>query len=209
MTIAQDPTHPTGVSSDDKGGSALRRARERKAASAVDLKARGYKLEDIAVVLGYPSARHVGVAMERYLEEHLQETDKALLRQITYRRMENATRAIYDKATDPTHPDQIAAGHMLVKYVDRQAKLIGMDAPTEVIVSNPIAQEVQAWIDNAVELKRISAGDTTLQLEEADIIGEAEWSDDEVGPDEVFEPMTDEEWEAAKAGETPHAVPSD
>lgn len=170
MTLVQDDTHPTGVSTTpgDKGGSNLTRARLRKALSAVDLKIRGYKLEDIAIALGYPSGRHVAVAIETALENELRETDKSALRQIAGRRLEQAIRSLHDKISDPNNPEHLAAVNTWVKVVDRYAKLMGLDAPTEVIITSPHAQEIEEWIEKAHAMA--SGNPEMLELQEADIL---------------------------------------
>lgn len=181
MTIVQDPNHPSGVATTpgDKGGSALTKARMRKALSAVDLKVRGYRLEVIAEALGYPDARACGTAMEVALAGELRETDKSMLRAVMGRRLEQAWRSLDDKIKNPDHPDHLAAVMAGVKVVDRYAKLMGLDAPTEFIVTNPSAQELQDWVENAVAM----ASGPQAGLAEADIL-EGEYTEVDDDPEE-------------------------
>lgn len=196
MSIVQDPTHPTGVRTEgnDKGGTALTKARIRKAEAALDLKARGYTNDDIAVVLGYPSGKAVGTALELALQGELRETDKVILRGIANRRLEQAVRSLHDKITNPDHPEHLAAVNTYVKVIDRWAKLMGLDAPTEFIVTSPAYAEIQEWVDNALRQQAIAAGVSGNELEEADILdSDAEWvPDDEEGlePIDDLEPTT-------------------
>lgn len=202
MSIVQDPTHPTGVAlaGGDKGGTHVRLARQRKALAALDLKVRGYPLEKIALVLGYPNGQAVGVALEKALGDELRDTDKSALRQIAGRRLEQAWRSLHDKINDPTHPDHVAAVNAGIKVIDRHAKLMGLDAPTELIVTTPSGQEMQEYVDGLMEQQRLLEGTTGIALEEADVLeAEAEWAagdgdDDDVvlgDLDEIPEPTDD------------------
>lgn len=188
MGNVQDPSHPTGVTTTpgDNGGSALTKARMRKAQSAVQLKVDGYKLEDIAVALGYPSGAAVGTAIEVALSHELRETDKDTLRGIAVRRLEQAWRSVNDKIKDPSSPDHLGAVNAGVKIIDRHAKLLGLDAPTELVVSTPSAQELQAYVDEVITAKQTAEGTAYTQIVEADIL-EGEWVEGDDEDDDLVE----------------------
>jgi hypothetical protein len=111
VTIAQDPTHPTGVADDSpRGSSAAVRARERKANSALQLKIAGASWEEIAEILGYPSGQHAQTATEGALERDLKSDEsRKHLRGLNAKRLEKLLRSVWPKATDPQHPEHLAA----------------------------------------------------------------------------------------------------
>lgn len=204
MAITQDPTHPTGVVAvpPDRGGTHLTKARARKAYAALELKVKGHPAEKIAAALGYPNARAVGVAIELALGEELRETDKAILRSIAVRRLEQAWRSLADKIADPAHPDHIAAINTGVKVIAQHSRMMGLDAPTEILVNTPSGEEMQRYVDEIMEERRRLAGGSTDEVVEADILDvESEWVDE----DDDFEEVDDSDLEEV---EDPDAVPT-
>lgn len=162
--MQQDPTHPTGVSDDSpKGGSNVARARDRKANAAIQLRIAGASWDEIAQSLGFPSGHAALVATERALEKELKsEENQAAMRSLAGKRLERLLRGVWAKAIDPENPEQLVAVDKARQLIDRHAKLYGLDAPTEVVVSNPAAHELEAWVSTVV-------AQTMPPIEEADI----------------------------------------
>jgi hypothetical protein len=175
VTIAQDPTHPTGVADDSpRGSSAAVRARERKANSALQLKIAGASWEEIAEILGYPSGQHAQTATEGALERDLKSDEsRKHLRGLNAKRLEKLLRSVWPKATDPQHPEHLAAIATARQLLDREAKLRGLDAPTEYVVSSPTVTEIEAWVN-------MHQTRSAPELEEADIF-DAEVIEDSEG----------------------------
>jgi len=164
--MEQDPTHPTGVSSNNAGGSALTRARDRKAAAALQMKQAGETWEDIAEVLGYPTGRMALVATEKALEKQLGTAEsQKFLRQLASRRLDQVLRAIYPKAIDPEDPEQMIAATKVREIIATSMKLHGLEAPTQIVHHSPHESEIDAWVAEVVTSK-IPA------LTEADIFGD-------------------------------------
>lgn len=193
MSIVQDPSHPDGVhgSPGDKGGSALTRAKHRKARSALALKVRGYNSEDIAIAVGYPNGAAVNRAIEVALGEELSELDRKAVRQVAVRRLERSWQALQAIIENPAHPNQIAAINSGVKVTDRLAKLIGLDAPTEVIVTSPAAAEIQQWVDEALDAERALTGAGALPVD--DDVLEGEWTEDADGEEDDLVEIEDDD----------------
>lgn len=164
--MEQDPTHPTGVSSNNRGNSELTRARDRKAAAALQLKQSGETWEAIAEVLGYPTGRAVLVATERALEKQLgTDESQRFLRQLASRRLDQVLKAIYPKALDPDHPEQMIAATKVREIIATSMKLHGLEAPTQIVHHSPHEAEIDDWVSTVVASK-------VPALTEADIFGD-------------------------------------
>jgi hypothetical protein len=160
----QDPTHPTGISDDTpQGNSEVARARDRKAASAIQLRIAGASWDEVAEVLGFPTARAAIVATERALEKELQTTESQdAMRKMAGKRLDRLLRAVWGKALDPDHPEQLAAVRTAREIVGQHSKLFGLDAPTEHVIHSPSESEIAQWVASVTVQQR-------PQLEEADI----------------------------------------
>lgn len=152
----QDSTHPTGVAGTAGGhhpgghvepGNTVTRARNRKTNAALQMRLAGATWNEIALTLGYPTARTALVAVERALERELRTTgDRDALRRLASARLERLLRAVWPKAIDGDHPDQMTAVNRAKELVGQWSKLHGLDAPTEVVVHNPTQAEIDAWV---------------------------------------------------------------
>jgi hypothetical protein len=168
MAIKQDSTHPTGVDGPvrkhgEGGNRSIDRARQRKANAAVEMRLAHATWEEIAEVLGYPTARQALVATEKALEDHvLNMEDREALRAMAGARLERLTKAVWPKAIDQKHPDQMAAQREARANMDRYIKLFGLDAPTEVVVHSPTENEIEQWVNS------VTMGQTPT-VEEPDI----------------------------------------
>jgi len=150
---SQDSSHPTGVSGNSgKGhGSDVANARHRKASAAIQMRLAGATWEEIAIGLGYPTARQALVATERALVKQLaSDEDRDKMRKIAGARLERLLRSVWPKAIDPDHPDHLLAVTKAREIVDRHAKLYGLDAPQEVIVHAPTRTELEAWVARVI-----------------------------------------------------------
>lgn len=169
MVQMQDSTDPTGVAGPvqrhgDPGNDTVVRARERKANAAIQMRLAGATWDEIAQTLGFPTARQALVATEKALERQLQSSeDREQMRRLAGARLERLLRAIWPKAIDPNHPDQMLAVTKSREIVDRHAKLFGLDAPTEVVVHTPTQTELEQWVSRVVSV-------ASPPVEEFDII---------------------------------------
>lgn len=162
MTMQQDSTDPTGVAATKDNTPEVVRARDRKANAAIQLRIAGASWDEVAQVIGYPTARAALVATERALEKELRDESKDAVRQLTAKRLDRLLRAVWPKAIDGENPEQLPAVGKAREIIADFRKLHGLDAPTEISVHNPTAQEIESWVATVV-----SHG--APQLEEADI----------------------------------------
>lgn len=147
---AQNSADPSGVSGT---GNKTTIARARKADAAVQLRIAGASWSEIATTLGYPTPRQALVSTERALQRQLQEGDsREQMRRMAGARLDRLLRSVWAKAVNPADPEHLLAVTKAREIVDRQAKLYGLDAPTEVIVHNPTATEIEAWVAKVVSV---------------------------------------------------------
>ena len=73
------------------------------------MKIAGAQWDEIAEVVGYPSARHAIYAVERALEKELHddEASRDKLRQLASKRLERLLRGCWAKAIDPENPEMV------------------------------------------------------------------------------------------------------
>jgi hypothetical protein len=165
MGTFQDPTHPTGVSVTEGAHEAeAQTARERKEDAVLALRMDtkedtmaalrlgGYDWDEIARILGYPSPRHAVVAYEKALQRNLSadEASTAKMRDLAGRRLERLMRAVWTKAIDPTHPEQLQANDRAAARIAEYARLYGLNAPTEMVVHSPSQEELHSFVAKVV-----------------------------------------------------------
>jgi hypothetical protein len=161
--MKQDPTDPTGIRDDTpKGNSEVTRARHRKANAALQLHIAGVDLDDIAEQMGYPDGGAVRVAIELALERNLIEEDRQAMRQMVGMRLQRLTKAVWAKAINPEHPEQMTAVREARANIAEFSKVYGLHAPTEMVVHSPTSAELENWVARVVT-------QSAPQLEEADI----------------------------------------
>lgn len=144
-----------------------------RAASAVALRVAGASYSDIARTLGYSSAHRARSAVERVLAstaDSPEERDR--VRDLTDRRLNRLLQSVMSKATNPRDPEHLAYNARALAIVDRQARLHGVDAPTQAVIHTPSAERVEEYIGKVLAFAKVS-----LDNDEADII-EAEVMDD-------------------------------
>jgi len=179
----QDPTHPTGISDDQRnahkgvesyGQHGAATARARKANAALQMRLAGATWGEVATALGYPTPRQAAVATERALIKQLEGSDdREKLRRYAGARLERLLRSVWPKAIDPDNPDHLLAVTKAREIIDRHAKLFGLDAPQEVIVHTPTAHELETWVAKVYAV-------TGPTVDELDIL-DAEIIEDQAG----------------------------
>lgn len=104
-----------------------------KAEAAVALAVWGASYPEIKNKLGYSSARHARVAVERALAASADsEDDRDKMRVIISKRLNRLLASHMSKAVDPKDAQQLAYSARVLAIIDRQAKLYGVDAPTQI-----------------------------------------------------------------------------
>lgn len=140
--------------------------RKNRQEAAVELRVRGANYSEIARVLDYASPNHARQAVERVLASLASEDAREQMRFIMNRRLDRMQRVLWEEAIDTENEGHIAAARTYLAYVDRQCKLNGLDAPTEMVLYTPVSAEIEK------HLAELTAQARSEMPVEADIIGE-------------------------------------
>lgn len=123
-------------------------APKRVGAAALALRLAGAGYDEVADALGLASATVARQRAEEALEarawDDVQGRDR--MRAENGARLERLLRGIWAKATNPDHPEHLAAVKVAKEVIDRHCKLYGLDAPTEVVIHTPTASEIDQWV---------------------------------------------------------------
>lgn len=131
-----------------------RLTRVMRRAQAVRMRREGREYEEIGQALGITKAAAYQL-VERAMTEAREtcKEDAEFLRDVQNRRIEDTLRRIFEKLEPTRRPipgtgvippsaDPIDAAHVIVKLLDRQARLNGLDAPSKVAVGAPGAPKI-------------------------------------------------------------------
>lgn len=145
---------------------------ETKAEAAVTMAIYGASPSDIAKTLHYSSPYRARMAVERALAGAANSPeDREKMRILIDKRLNRLLAAHMPKALDPNDANQLAYSGRALAIIDRQAKLHGVDAPTQVQFSPSdeyIAQFVESLRPMADQANKAIEAD----ILEADILEE-------------------------------------
>ena len=120
--------------------------------AAVSLRVAGASWVEIAEVLDLAGPEVARTLVEAGLAaERVDEAEVAVLRAEESQRLLTLLRGVWGKAVDGEAPDHIPALRAALAVVDRRAKLLGLDAPAEVVVHNPDGSEIDRWVRAMIE----------------------------------------------------------
>lgn len=125
---------------------AVRRPITRPAAAATALRFAGASFADIAEMLGVESAEIARRMVESDLASQPTHEDRDWLRKEEAARIERLIRSVWRKATAEQDPEHLPAVRMALSLIDRHARLLGLDMPTEVVVYTPQQREIEDWV---------------------------------------------------------------
>lgn len=127
---------------------------ETKAEAAVTMAVYGAAPQDIAKTLGYSSAYRAQRAVERALAGGAHDVDsREKMRTLIHKRLNRLLAAHMPKALDTKDPQQLAYSARALAIVDRQARLHGVDAPTQIQVSVS-DQAIQEYLEQVVPMAK-------------------------------------------------------
>lgn len=131
-----------------------RPAPRRTGAAALALRLAGAGYDEVADALGLTSAQaardHAEKALEARAWDDVEGRDR--MRAENGARLERLLRGVWAKATNPDHPEHLAAVKVAKEVIDRHCRLYGLDAPAEVIVHTPTANEIDQWVAGMIAL---------------------------------------------------------
>jgi hypothetical protein len=138
--------------------------------TVLQMRIAGYSFDEIAEILSFEDADAVKREMERGAKALLKEDRQsaAMLRAIVGRRLERMTRAVYTKAIDPDHAEQMVAQQRALANIDRYIKLYGLDAPVEHKVE--ITPTEQAIADMVTQLANLGQLPEEMNIFEAELV---------------------------------------
>lgn len=138
-----------------------------RAAAAVNLLIAGATYPDIAKTLIYKSVDEAKRAIWGAIGSiEMDETRRGRERELMARRLNSLISSGWKRANNPHDPDHLAYQRLMLAIMDRQAKLYGLDAPSESIVYTPSQQEINEHVARVRNLVIVEAGDV-----EADVLG--------------------------------------
>ena len=137
----------------------------RSGRAATALRLAGASYADIAETLGFSSTEKARNAVEQDLALRPDdEESRTKLRGEEAARIERLLRGVWTKATDPTSPEHLPAARVALALIDRHARLLGLDMPTEVVVYTPTTTEIETWVSQVV------SGSEITTVEEPDVL---------------------------------------
>lgn len=136
-----------------------------KAEAGLALRMSGASYTSIAKTLGYSSSYRARMAVERVLASSANSPeDRDKMRVLTSRRLNRLLQSVMGKALDPKDSQHLAYNARALALVDREARLWGVDAPTQVQITQT-DEQIAAYLQKIQPLAQAQA-----QAEEADIL---------------------------------------
>lgn len=168
-----------------------------KARSALHLYYNNATLDEIVQVVGFASVAEASRAIDTAVKAELRGDTKAKdkMRHIANRKLDQLLRSVSAKAANPKHPEHLNAVSKALAIIDRHIKLYGLDAPAEMVVHNPDAGEIEAWVTSVLAKSNPVA-------EEFDIF-DAEVVDDD---EDVDDGVSGEDTGEGNEGDSPRAI---
>lgn len=138
----------------------------RSGQAALALRLAGASFAEVAETLGLADAAEARTLIERELAERPDDDEaRRKARAEEAARIERLMRSVWAKATDPQNPEHLPAARVALAMVDRHARLLGLDMPTEVVVYTPTTAEIDAWVSRMLESQQTVVG----EVEEPDV----------------------------------------
>lgn len=123
----------------------------RSGQAAVALRLAGASFGEIAQTLGLAGTDRARVMVEQELAAGGQDVEaRGRLRFEEAARIERLMRSVWGKATNPQDPEHLVAVRTALGLIDRHARLLGLDAPSEVLVYTPTSQEIDEWVSGVL-----------------------------------------------------------
>ncbi len=139
--------------------------------AATALRLAGASFSEIADTLGLDNTEQAIQLVHTDLASRPDDVDdRASLRREEAARLERLMRSVWGKATNPADPEHIPAARVALAVVDRHARLLGLDSPTEVVIYTPTTSEIDQWVASIVSMQV----ETAYSVEEADVLAAIE-----------------------------------
>lgn len=116
--------------------------------AAIAMRVHGANYSEIARICGYTNVHYARQAVERGLASTVDTEGKEMRRTLESRRLERLMRSVMRRATDEQDEQHLGYVRTALALIDRHARLWGLDAPQEMVLYNPSASEIDAWLDS-------------------------------------------------------------
>lgn len=142
-----------------------------KGKAAAVMVASGADFEEVAAILGFPTARHAELAAQRALADSMDSWDKAALKSLFMARFEGLFRGAYRRSQTKGYYAREAAANTALKALVEQTKFAGVASPTEHLVHGPGAAEIRVLVET-VTSKALAAMPAELDVLDAEVVSD-------------------------------------
>lgn len=145
---------------------------ETKAQAAVTLKLYGASYTEIKNTLHYSSAYRARMAVERALASAADTVeDKEKMRYLINKTLDRLKASVMSKAVNPNDPQHLAYNARALAILDRQARLYGVDAPTQIQITQN-DQYIQEYLEAVLPHVKADNNQIEADILDADVLEE-------------------------------------
>jgi hypothetical protein len=144
-----------------------------KGLAAAVMAASGAEMQEIADVLGFNSARHAELAVQRALADKFDSWDKETLKQLFMARLEGLWRGAYARSQSKGYFAREAAAKTALATLQEQIKFAGVATPSEHIIHSPAATEINILIQTLTD-QQVSRLPQEVDVLEGHVVSEIE-----------------------------------
>lgn len=169
--IAEQAKHVTDPGAIDAARKVAAMDAPTRAAAAVQLAVEGAAYTDIARMLDYDSPTAAKNAVWGAIGDvEIDPKEVARKRDLMGRGLGKLLTSCMRRATNPHDPDHAHYVRTVLAIMDRQARLYGLDAPTNLVVHTPTQQQIDDYVAHVRRLQLIEAGDIEADILDAEVI---------------------------------------
>lgn len=145
-----------------------------RAAAAVKMAVEGVSYTDIARTLDYESPAAAKKAVWSSIGDVEIDADEVKRkRDLMGRGLGRLLSSCMRRGTNPHDPDHLAYARTCLAIMDRQARLYGLDAPTNLVVHTPTQQQINEYVQHVRQLQIVQAGDVEADIIEGEVVADA------------------------------------
>ena len=145
-----------------------------RAAAAVKMAVEGVSYTDIARTLDYESPAAAKKAVWASIGDIEIDADEVKRkRDLMGKGLGRLLSSCMRRATNPHDPDHLAYARVTLAIFDRQARLYGLDAPTNLVLHTPTQREIDQYVAQVRQLHLVAAGDVEAEIVDAEVIEDA------------------------------------
>lgn len=144
-----------------------------RAAAAVKMAVEGVSYTDIARTLDYESPAAAKKAVWSSIGDIEIDADEVKRkRDLMGKGLGRLLQSSMRRATNPHDPDHLAYQRVVLAIMDRQARLYGLDAPTNLVVHTPTQREIDEYVSHVRQLNLVASGDVEADIIDGEVISD-------------------------------------